>query len=243
MVILSDVRKKLLALWLTFSAMLLLFFLLQVLNGKYAGMESAAWVWIFAQLFPGMALILAATLLQLNRGKPILRWVFWGVAGLSTLFLFFVLISLIGISGGSAGQSLREGFAGSYRYLLPMQGLLLAVFGVLFFKKESLFLPDERLLQGHAQLLLAKAADDGALDRQRALELFIAADMPAMLDFLDEKFREKNPDHRCLNDVVVLKSRIANLRRHSKIDKLSTEEIQKENNRIRATALRLAEDV
>ncbi len=170
MLLLTDVRKKLLALWLIFSSMLLLFFLLQVLNGKYADLESSAWIWIFIQLLPGLGLLLSATLLHSNRGKAILRGAFWAITGLTTLFLLFVLTSLAGISSGSAGQSLSKGFAGSYRYLLPMQGFVLTVFAVLFFKKESLFVPDEKA--GRPLLrLLAKA---NSLDRQRVNDLFVA---------------------------------------------------------------------
>jgi len=240
MLLLTNVRKKLLALWLIFSAVLLLFFLLQVLNGKYEGMESRAWIWIFVQLLPGLTLLLIATLLHLNRGKAILHGVFWAITGLTALFLLFVLVSLAGISGGQAGQSLEYGLMGSYRYLLPMQGLVLAVFGVLFFKKESLFIPDKESLGGLAQELLSKAKETGAIDRQRAIDLFVAADMPGMLDFLEIKIREKESDQNRLNEVFLLKNNLAHLRRHANYGVTDDRETRREYNRICLAALELA---
>jgi len=243
MLLITNVRKKLLTLWLIFSAMLLLFFLLQVLNGKYAGMESTAWVWIFVQLLPGLVLLLTATLLHSNRGKAILRGAFWAIAGLTTLFLLFVLVSLAGISGGQAGQSLSEGFAGSYRYLLPLQGLVLAVFGILFFKKENLFLPDEKALGGLAQDIMAKAKETGAIDRQRAIDLFVAADVPAMLDFLETKIRAKEHAQSSLNQVLLLKNNLAHLHRHANYGVTDDRETKREYNRICLAALELTGEI
>jgi len=243
MLLLTDVRKKLLAIWLSFSALLLIFFLLQALSGKYAGMESVAWIWIFVQLMPGLALLLASTLFHLKRGKAILRWVFWAIAGLIVLFLLFVLVSLAGISGGAGGQNLRDGFTESYRYLLPIQGLVLAVLGVLFFKKERLFLPDEKLLRGHAQQLLSKAAETGSLDRQRAIDLFVAADMPAMLDFLAEKIAAKgNAEHR-LDEVLLLKNRLARLQQDTGLGIADDRETRLEYNRVCLAALELTQEI
>ncbi|MBK6995299.1 MAG: hypothetical protein IPH31_10350 [Lewinellaceae bacterium] len=214
-----------------------------MLNGKYADLESSAWIWIFIQLLPGLGLLLSATLLHSNRGKAILRGAFWAITGLTTLFLLFVLTSLAGISSGSAGQSLSKGFAGSYRYLLPMQGFVLTVFAVLFFKKESLFVPDEKALVGLAQDLLAKAKVAGAIDRQRVIDLFVAADMPAMLDLLEMKIRAKQSAQHRLNEVLLLKNSIAHLRRHADYGITDDRETRREHNRICLAALELTEEV
>lgn len=241
LLLLTEVRKKLLALWLVFAVLLLLFFLLQFLNGKYADIESTAWTWVFAQLLPGLGVLLVATLLNLNAGKAILRWAFWGIAGLTGLFLVFVLVSLVGISGGSAGQSLAAGFADSYQYLLPLQGLVLAVFGLLFFKKGSIFQPNENILRGHAGQQLAKAQASGQLDRQRALELFAAGDLPAMLDFLEQKLPENNRAANRSNDLILLKNQLATLRRQSDLGIADSKDTNREYNRICVAALGLAE--
>ncbi|MFN4256478.1 MAG: hypothetical protein ACK4Q5_15865 [Saprospiraceae bacterium] len=241
LLLLSDVRKKLLALWLGFTALLLLFFLLQFLNGKYADIEGVAWTWVFAQLLPGLGVLWAATLLNLNAGKAILRWAFWGIAGLAGLFLVFVLVSLVGISGGSAGLSLTEGFEDSYRYLLPLQGLVLAVFGLLFFKKESIFQPNANILRDHVGQQLAKAQAAGQHDRQHALELCAAGDLPAMLDFLEQKLTENKPAANRLNDLILLKNQLANLRRQSDLGLADPKDTNREFNRVCVAALGLVE--
>ena len=237
--LLSDVRKKVLLLWLIFSAMLLLFFLIQVQNGKYEGMETTAWLWIFVQLLPGLSLLLAANLLRFHAGKTILNWVHWSIFSLACLFLLFVLFTLLQVSAGAAGLSLEKGFTRSYGYLLPLQALLLAVFGVLFFKKESLFQPNETLLRGHAQQLLDQATEANALDRRRALEFFVAADMEGMLDFLKEKMKNNSN----LNDVLLLKNNLVLLQRNTDMGRMSLEESRREYNRICIAALGLVEKV
>lgn len=131
---------------------MLLFFLLQFLNGKYTGIEGAAWAWVFAQLLPGLGVLWAATLLNLNADKAILRWAFWGIAG----------------------RSLAEGFEDLYQYLLPLQGLALAVFGLLFFKKEGIFQPNVNILRDHVGQQLAnlrRQSDLGIADPKGAKRL------------------------------------------------------------------------
>jgi hypothetical protein len=243
MLLLSDVRKQLLVLWLVFSTAILLFFLAQAQNGKYLDMETTAWGWVFAQLLPGLIMLIAATLIRFNSGKTVLKWAFWVVFGLTALLLLFVMFTLLRVSGGAAGLSLEDGFARSYRYLLPLQGLLLAIFGILFFKKENLFQPSEALLRGHAQQLLAQATDTGAVDRRQALELFVAADMPALLGFLEEKVRVKStPDHS-LNEVLLLKNNLVLLRKNTDMGRLTAEETRKEYQRICVAALGLIEEL
>jgi Effector-associated domain 11 len=243
MLLLTDVRKKLLALWLGFSALLLLFFLLQALSGKYAGMETAAWLWIFVHLMPGLAFLLVVTLFHIKRGKAILRWAFWAVAAFVGLYLLFVLVSLAGISGGAGGQNLRDGFANTYRYLLPMQGLVLAVLGLLFFKKETLFLPDEKLLRGHAQELLSKATEAGSLDRRQAIDFFVAGDMSGMLGFVAEKIGgQEGAGHR-LDEVLLLQNRLARLEREAGLGIVDDRDTRLEYNKVCLAALELTAEL
>lgn len=243
LVLISEARKKLLLLWLIFTALLLVFFLLQFLNGKYAGMETAAWSWIFVQVLPGLGLLLAASLLNLNRGKIIVRWAIWAILGLAGLFLLAVLVSLVGISGGSSGKNLSEAFADSYFFLGVLQAVVLAALGVLFFKKESIFPPKKEQLLGHAQTLLDAAQKSGELDRSRALELFFSDDLPAMLDFLEEKLRAKNSKHGRLNDLFLLKNQLTRVRRDAGLGVSSEADSSLNYNRICLTALELVTEV
>ncbi|MCB0545513.1 MAG: hypothetical protein KDC70_18445, partial [Saprospiraceae bacterium] len=60
LVLLADTRKKLLWLWLGFTAFIMLLFFLQTLAGKYEDIESKAWGWVFAHLLPTLLLLFAA---------------------------------------------------------------------------------------------------------------------------------------------------------------------------------------
>lgn len=243
MLLLSDVRKKLLLLWLSLSVVLLLFFLVQAQHGKYDGIEGTAWGWVFAQLLPALCILLAATLARRHTGKTVLRWVYRSIMALAALVLVFVLLTLLGISGGSAGLSLEEGFSRSWRYLLPLQALLCAVLGVLFFKKESIFLPNEALLRNHADQLLRQAEGPEALGRRRALELFVAAEMPALLDFLEETIRGGSANTTALNDVLLLKNNFTLLRKNTDMGLLSVEESRREYQRICVATISIIERI
>lgn len=243
MIQISEARKKLLLLWLIFTALLLVFFLLQFLNGKYAGMETTAWAWYFLQILPGLALLLVAELLNLNRGKIIVRWAFWAILALAGLFLMAVLVSLAGISGGSSGKNLSDAFADSYFFLGVLQAVVLAAFGVLFFKKEIIFPPKKKQLLEHAQTLLDTAQKSGELDRCRAIELFFADDLPAMLDFLEEKLRAKNPKHGRLNDLFLLKNQLTRVRRDAGFGVSTEADAGLNYNRICLTALELVGEI
>ncbi len=243
LLLLSEVRKKLLAIWLIFSALLLFFFFFEFNVGKYEGLETAAWLWIFTQILPGLLILLAATFYKTNMGKAILKWAFWAVDGLVAFFLVFVLVSLAGISSGSSGKSLAEGFAESYRFLLPLQILVVGLLAVLFFKKDSIFQPNENILRGHAEKQLADAKSAGQIDRSRALEFFVAAEMPEMLDFLEEKMKAKNAATDRLNDLFLLKNQLKTLRRETDLGTSDERDSRKEYNRICLAALGLVNEI
>ncbi len=86
LLLLSDIRKKLMSLWFALMFPSFLFFLLQMLAGKYQDMEGQAWVWIFAQWLPGAIVLFVSALALPNRGKMVLQSVFRGVAGLNFVF-------------------------------------------------------------------------------------------------------------------------------------------------------------
>lgn len=215
------------------------FFLLQAINGKYAGIENTAWTWFFGQILPGLACLMASSLLALNRGKLLLPWVGHAVLGLSVFYLCWVGIALVGIAGGNADQSLDDSFMQSYRYLFPMQLLLLLTYGILFFKKDPLFQPTERNMQAYAQSLLSENAP---ATQRAALEYFNADDLPGMLQYMAEKMRAKNPT-QIPTEVLMLQNRFVGLQKNQHLGMLSADEIRKERALICNAALGLVTEI
>lgn len=237
LLLLSDIRKKLMALWFGLMLPSFLFFLLQMSAGKYQGMEGQAWLWIFVQWLPGAGLLFFSALALPNRGKMVLRPVFLGVAGFSAFFGCVVWLAQAGASAGAAGYSLSEAVARSYAYLLPLQVVLLGVWGLLFFKKESLLLPSAGNLRAHAQNRLEKFKRGGSPVQQRALDLFVAGDLPAMLEVLNEAL--ENGPHS--DTAMMLKSRWIRLQKKTGMGVVSDEDAGIEYNKISLAAMELVE--
>ncbi|HRK79935.1 MAG TPA: hypothetical protein PLZ12_00725 [Saprospiraceae bacterium] len=237
LLLLSDIRKKLMALWFGLMLPSFLFFLLQMSAGKYQGMEGQAWLWIFVQWLPGAVVLFVSALALPNRGKMILRPVFLGVAGWSGLFGVVVWLAQAGTSAGAAGYSLSEAVARSYTYLLPLQAVLLGVWGLLFFKKESLLLPSAENQRAHAQNRLEAFQRQGAPVQQRALDLFVAGDLPAMLEVLNETLQ--NGPHS--DSALMLKSRLIRLQKKTGMGVISDADAGIEYNKISLAALELVE--
>ena len=237
LLLLSDIRKKLMSLWFALMFPSFLFFLLQMLAGKYQDMEGQAWVWIFAQWLPGAIVLFVSALVLPNRGKMVLQSVFRGVAGLNFVFGMAVWLTQAGAAAGTAGYSLSESLARSYAYLLPLQALLLGVWGLLFFKKDSLLLPSAENLRAHAQNRLETLKKDGSPMQQRALDLFVAGDLPAMLDLLNEVLQ----DSQHSDSALMLKSRLIRLQKKTGMGVVNDEDAGIEYNKISLAALELVE--
>jgi len=239
LLLLSDIRKKLMGLWFALLLPSFFFFLLQILAGKYSGMEGLALVWIFAQWLPGTILLFVSALAIPNRGKMVIQSVFRGVAGLTFVFGLAVWLTQALRAAGMGGYSLSEGMARSYAYLLLLQALLLSVWGLLFFKKESLLLPSAENLRKHAQNRLETFKKDGAPIQQRALDLFVAGDLPAMLELLVEALQ----DSKDSDTILMLKSRLIRLQKKTGMGVVSDEDAGIEYNKISLAALELVEAI
>lgn len=237
LLLLSDIRKKLMGLWFALLLPSFFFFLLQTLAGKYNGIESRAWIWIFTLWLPGTTLLFVSALAIPNRGKMVMQAVFRGVAGLALFFGLAVWLTQALRAAGMGGYSLSEGLARSYVYLLPLQALLLGVWGLLFFKKESLLLPSAENLRKHAQHRLEAFQKNGSTLQQRALDLFVAGDLSAMIELLNEVLQ----DSKHADTALMLKSRLIRLQKKTGMGVVNDEDAGIEYNKISLAALELVE--
>jgi len=116
MFLLSEVRKKLLLIWLSFSALLLIFFLLQILNGKYAGMENIAWGLDICPIAPRTGVAAGCHLAPSEPGEML---VVLGVLGDSGA-VGFLFVFCVGFAGGYLGWVGRTEFGGGLCWVVPI---------------------------------------------------------------------------------------------------------------------------
>lgn len=235
LVLLADTRKKLLWLWLGFTAVLVLLVFIQTLAGKYEAIEGQAWGWIFAQILPGLVLLATAVLLNKNASKIVMRATFWAVYFGALAYLLLVSITLLALPAATVHWSIEEYFGQSYTWLLPFQAVLLILFGWLYFRKEMLFRPNAAILQQYVEKK-AEFARRGAnsIQMQAFEHLMAEGGLAATLDFL----RSRYPDN---NDVLVLQNQLAGWKNQADLNLSSQEVLQRELNRMTLAAIAIIE--
>ncbi|MCC6458854.1 MAG: hypothetical protein IT260_00185 [Saprospiraceae bacterium] len=235
LVLLADTRKKLLWLWLGFTAGLVLLFFVQTIAGKYEDIEAQAWTWLFVQLLPGVLLLWAAVLLNKNPSKVLMRATFRAVYAAALAYLLLVVLSLLALPAATANWSIEGYFAQSYTWLVPFQIVLLLLFGWMYFRKEMLFRPNAAILQQYVEKKAEFARRGGSSVQMQAFERLISEEgLAGALDFL----RSQQPGN---NDLLVLQNQLAGWKNQADLNLSSQDVLQRELNRMTLAAISIIE--
>ena len=146
---LKNIRRKLLYLWVGFSVPILLLVFVQTISGKFDGIVGAAWMWVAVNLLPVLTLLFVGALQNKHGSKVIQQFIFRIMLIFSVIYLLLLLITQFGLSAGTGDQSIYEYFLQSYKWLVPFQMLLLLVFTALFYKKQAVFQPNEKIIKNY----------------------------------------------------------------------------------------------
>lgn len=230
LLLLSDIRKRLLWTWLALSAPTLLLLSVQEMNKVFAGAEGAPWQWAALNLLPGFILLLVAAVLNLNPGKHIWKPVFRVIWIVTAAYLVWVLLTALGMRARPEAQTLTGYFQQAWYRPAAFQLLLLAVYGLLFFRRETTFVPNETIVGEHAAQALAKAKSAGNHSRAQALELFIAGKYPELFTVLEGHFSGKAPAE--MRDLALLQNQYNENRRQISLGIADPKAAQRELNRI-----------
>ncbi|HRI59565.1 MAG TPA: hypothetical protein PK228_07570, partial [Saprospiraceae bacterium] len=174
LILLADTRKKLLWLWLGFTAVLVLLIFVQTLTGKFEDIEGQAWAWVFVNLLPGLSLLFAAVLLNKNPSKVLLRATFRAVYFGALAYLLLLTVTLFALPVATANWSIEEYLAKTYIWLLPFQAVLLISFTMMYFRKEPLFRPSAAIIQQYVSVKAEYARRVGNASQMRAFDLLVA---------------------------------------------------------------------
>ena len=239
LLLLSEIRKKLLWTWLALAAPTLLLLTVQELNGVFVGAAGTPWLWAALNLLPGFGLLLLAAVLNLNPGKHIWRPVFRVILVVVAVYLVWVLLTALGLRARPEAQSLVDYFGQAGYRPAPFQVLLLGVFGLLFFRKSTAFVPNEKIVGEHAAKALAQAKAAENLPRAQALELFVAAKYAELFTALNEHFAGK--DRSAVQDLILLQNQYNENRRQLDLGVAEPKAAQRELNRIALALLNVIE--
>jgi Effector-associated domain 11 len=232
LILLADTRKRLLWIWLGFTAVVILLIFIQTLTGKFEGMERKAWLWAFTHLLPALILLFVAVLLNKNQSKVLLKSIFNAVMWGTVVYLVFVLITLFAMPFATINWSIDGYLNKSYLWLLPFQMILLAAFWVLYFKKQLLFRPNPKILQEYVAKKAEFAERTQNTDQQHAFRLLIEdGKMPDLFQYLKTEFQNGNANNTEVNDVLLLESQYHNWQHNNDLNLATPEDLQRELNR------------
>lgn len=230
LILLADTRKKLLWLWLGFTAALVLLVFVQTLTGKLEDIEGTAWAWVFAHLLPSLLLLFAAVLLNKNPSKVLLRATFRAVYAGALAYLLMLVLSLFVLPVATANWSIEEYLGKSYLWLMPFQVVLLLAFAVLYFRKEAHFRPNATIMEQYVSKKAEFAQRTGNLAQVQAFRMLITdGGLGAALEHLRSHLPAAS------NDIAVLQNQYAEWTKQRDLNLLSPDALQRELNRLTMT--------
>ncbi len=232
LLLLADTRKRLLWLWLGFTAALILLVFVQTLTGKLEGIEMQAWGWIFAQLLPVLGLLFAAVLMNKNPSKVLLRATFLALYVGALAYLLLVTLTLFALPLATKNWSIETYLAKSYAWLLPFQVVLLLAFALLYFRKEPLFRPNAAILQQYVAKKAEFAQRIGSVQQGEAFDLLIAEEgVGPTLNYL------RSQPKTDVDGVVMLQGQHAEWLKQRDLNLLPPEALQRDLNRMTMAAI------
>lgn len=236
LILLADTRKKLLWLWLGFTAVLVLLIFVQTLTGKFEAIEGTAWVWVFANLLPALLLLFAAVLLNKNPSKVLLRATFRAVYFGALTYLLLLTLTLFALPVATANWSIEAYLAKSYTWLLPFQAILLLAFTALYFRKEPLFRPNAAIMQQYVSKKSEFAQRNGNVLQVQAFELLIGeGGLGATLEHLRSHLKTEE------TAIILLQNQHAEWQKQRDLNLLPPDVLQRELNRMTMAAVGFVE--
>ncbi len=227
LVLLADTRKKLLWLWLGFTAFIVLLIIVQTLTGKFEGIETQAWTWTFTNLLPVLLLLLSAVLLNKNPSKVLFQATFRAIFFSSLAYLLVLISTLFALPYATHQWSIEVYFSKSYLWLMPFQAVLLLAFGIMYFKKETLFQPDPDIMLEYVGKKGEFAQRKGNITQAQAFEgIHTEAGMVEVLNRLQEKLPADS------NDIILLESQFADWQRQRDLNLTNEQDLQRIYNRL-----------
>jgi CRISPR/Cas system-associated endoribonuclease Cas2 len=238
LVLLADTRKKLLWLWLAFTTILSILFLIQTISGKFEDIEIKAWLWLFINVLPCLVLLFVAVLLNKNPSKVLLISTFRAVYGSAWAYLLLLLVTLLALPFATVNSSIEDYLKDAYLWLIPFQIILMVVFSLLYFRKETLLRPNATIMQEYVSKKAEFAKRAGNDSQNTAFNALINnEDLTEVLTHLRTQLKDSK------NDIIVLQSQYTNWQKERDLNLSPPDVLQRELNRLTMAVVNYIEDL
>ena len=139
----SACQRRLALVWLVAGGVLILWFAVQSLSGKYGEETEKAWSWLLPTILPTLLLIVGAVVYQARRAQAsatVDHFAYQMSMWLSVFYLVLVLGTVIfpAFRSYPSGQDLLAAMQMSNLWLAPVQGFVGLSLGVFFVSRETM---------------------------------------------------------------------------------------------------------
>ncbi len=243
LVLLKNIRKKLLYLWTGFSIPVLLLVFVQTIIGKFDGIVGTVWTWVGVNLLPVLVLLFMGAIQNKHGDKVIQRFVFRIILGFSILYLTLLLMTQLGMSARSGDQSIHEYFMQSYQWLIPFQLLLLSVFTTLFYRRQAVFQPSEKIIKNHFKEKAKTADNQNNTFQKEAFDKLIDRNFVGLFEQIKFHAKETIDDSDKFNETVLLQSQYNEWKKNTEMNLIDTKDAQITINRISMALVNLIDEL
>jgi Effector-associated domain 11 len=237
--LIAETRKKCIWAALTGTALCVLLVFVQSVSGMLEGILAAGWGWILLVVLPALVVLWASILLNRYPAKivhpgahQVLVWGSW------TYFLLALCTLLAEPFALQGERSLQQYLSESLWWMVPLEGILIAGYWLVFYRKDLIFKPDEQVILE----LAAKKADglsgENQLARKQCYALIAAGDMAGAFTHIRTILeRQGGAD---LAAVVILEGQYHNLVRERDLAVLERDKAQIALNKIAMGVINMA---
>jgi hypothetical protein len=237
LVLLADTRKKLLWLWLIFTAIIILLFLIQTITSKFEDILGTAWLWVSVNLLPSLVLLFVAVLLNKNPSKVLLIHTFRAVYASAWAYLLLLLLTLLALPFATANYSIEAYLKDAYLWLLPFQLILIVVFSLLYFRKETFFRPNAAIMGEYVNKKAEFAQRSGNEQQNNAFNALINNDLELALTILKTNLKDNK------NDIILLQGQYANWQKERDLNLTPPDDLQRSLNRLTMAVVNYVEEL
>lgn len=238
--LLSETRKSCIWAALVGTAASVLLVFVQSVSGLLDGIMAQGWLWVMVAIMPALITLWASILLNRYPAKivhpgahQVLVWGSW------TYFLLALATLLAEPFATQGERSLQQYLSQSLWWMLPLEIILIAGYWLVFYRKDLIFKPSEKVILELAAKKAAAWEGKGQLLRKQCAELIANSDLKGAFALMSAQF-EKNgsPEY---NAIVLLEGQYTNLARERDLDTIDRDKAQTELNRIAMGVINLVE--
>jgi hypothetical protein len=131
----------------------------------------------------------------------------------------------------------------SYKWLVPFQMILMLVFTSLFYRKQAIFQPSEKIIKSHFKEKAKTARDQKNTIQQEAFDKLIEGDFEGIFEQLKHHTKEVIDDSGKFNDTILLQGRYNEWKKNTDMNLIDTKDAQITLNQISMALVNLIDEL